>query len=428
MSARTSPAPRGGTSELAAVLARGRFRGTLRIVGPGFVAAIAYVDPGNFATNISAGARYGFLLVWVIAAANLMAVVVQYLSSKLGLVTGRNLPEMCRERYPRPVRWFLWAQAEIVAMATDLAEFVGAAIALQLLFGWPGLPAGIVTAAIALLLLVVQRRGYRGFEIAIAACLGVIVVAFAACLAMVDLRPGDIAAGFVPRLADGDSVLLAVGIIGATVMPHVVYLHSALVSDRIPHRDERELRTLLRITRIDVVLAMLVAGAVNLAMLVLAAAALSSGAAGPDVAVDTLAGANAALAITIGAVPALLFALALLASGLSSSSVGTLAGQVVMQGFIRRSIPIWLRRLVTIAPAMVVLTLGIEPTMVLVLSQVTLSLGIPFALVPLVHLTASRSVMGAFVNRRALTVAASVVAVVVVTMNATLLAITFGGA
>jgi manganese transport protein len=354
-------------------------------------------------------------------------VVVQYLSSKLGLVTGRNLPEMCRERYPKPVRWFLWAQAEIVAMATDLAEFVGAAIALQLLFGWPGLPAGIVTAAIALLLLVVQRRGYRGFEIAIAACLAVIVVAFAGCLAMVDVRPGEILGGLVPRLADEGSVLLAVGIIGATVMPHVVYLHSALVSDRIPHRDERELRTLLRITRIDVVLAMLVAGAVNLAMLVLAAAALSSGAGGPDIAVDTLAGAKAALAMTVGAVPALFFALALLASGLSSSSVGTLAGQVVMQGFIRRSIPIWVRRLVTIAPAMVVLTLGIEPTMVLVLSQVTLSLGIPFALVPLVHLTASRSVMGAFANRRSLTVAASVVVAVVVTMNATLLAITFAG-
>ena len=427
MSARTSPAPHGGASELAAVLARGRLRGTLRIVGPGFVAAIAYVDPGNFATNISAGARYGFLLVWVIAAANVMAVVVQYLSSKLGLVTGRNLPEMCRERYPRPVRWFLWAQAEIVAMATDLAEFVGAAIALQLLFGWPALPAGLVTAAVALLLLVVQRRGYRGFELAIAACLAVIVVAFAACLAMVDVRPGEVLGGLVPRLADGESVLLAVGIIGATVMPHVVYLHSALVTDRIAHRDEAELRVLLRITRVDVVLAMLVAGAVNLAMLVLAAAALSSGVGGEELAVDTLAGANAALAVTVGAVPAVLFALALLASGLSSSSVGTLAGQVVMQGFIGRSIPIWIRRLVTIAPAMVVLTLGIEPTMVLVLSQVTLSLGIPFALVPLVHLTASRSVMGRFANRRALTIAASVVAAVVVTMNATLLAITFAG-
>jgi manganese transport protein len=427
MSARTSPAPRAGAPELAAVLARGRLRGTLRIVGPGFVAAIAYVDPGNFATNISAGARYGFLLVWVIAAANLMAVVVQYLSSKLGLVTGRNLPEMCREHYPGPVRWFLWAQAEIVAMATDLAEFVGAAIALQLLFGWPGLPAGLVTAAVALLLLVVQRRGYRAFEVAIAACLAVIVVAFAACLAMVDVQPDDVIGGLVPRLADADSVLLAVGIIGATVMPHVVYLHSALVTDRIAHRDEGELRVLLRITRVDVILAMLVAGAVNLAMLVLAAAALSSGAAGPDLAVDTLAGAQAALAVTVGAVPAVFFALALLASGLSSSSVGTLAGQVVMQGFIRRSIPIWVRRLVTIAPAMVVLTLGIEPTMVLVLSQVTLSLGIPFAIVPLVHLTASRSVMGAFANRRSLTVAASVVAAVVVAMNVTLLAITFAG-
>ncbi|HET7030027.1 MAG TPA: Nramp family divalent metal transporter [Candidatus Limnocylindrales bacterium] len=420
--------PRSRRDGLSAVLARGRIRGPLGLLGPGFVAAIAYVDPGNFATNISAGARYGYLLLWVIVAANLMAVLVQYLSSKLGLVTGRSLPELCRDRYPRPIRFFLWGQAEVVAMATDLAEFIGAAIALQLLFGLGPLPSGLVTAAITLILLAVQRRGFRPYELAIAACLATIVIAFAASLAVVPLDPVGILSGLRPRLADADSVLLAVGIIGATVMPHVVYLHSALVTDRVPHRDDAELRVLLGYTRIDVVLAMCLAGAANLAMLVLAAAALGPGSAGAaeapgGLAVDTLAGARDALAATIGALPALLFVLALLASGLSSSSVGTMAGQVVMQGFIRRAIPIWIRRLVTIAPAMVVLALGLEPTMVLILSQVILSLGIPFALIPLVHLTGSRAVMGSLTNRRALTVTAAVVAATVVTMNGLLLVI-----
>jgi manganese transport protein len=384
------------------------------------VAAVAYVDPGNFATNISGGALYGYLLLWVVVAANLMAVIVQYLSSKAGLVTGRSLPELCRDRYSGPVRWFLWLQAEVVAMATDLAEFLGAAIALRLLFGWPPLFAGVVTAIIAMLLLGLQERGYRGFEIAITACLAIIVAAFAWNLTVVDIVPQDLVGGLVPHLTDAGSVLLAVGIIGATVMPHVVYLHSALVTDRIPTTDTDEVRILLGYTRIDVVSSMLIAGAVNIAMLVVAAAAFSGGAAGTVASLDEAFAASGAI---LGTVAAMTFAIALLASGLASSSVGTLAGQVVMQGFIDRRIPLAVRRVVTIAPALLVLAVGFEPTLVLVLSQVVLSIGIPFALIPLVHFTSSRAVMGTFVNRRSLTATALLVTAVVLTMNAALLVI-----
>jgi manganese transport protein len=307
-------------------------------------------------------------------------------------------------------------------MATDLAEFIGAAIALRLLFGWPPLFAGVVTAIIAMLLLGLQQRGYRGFEIAITACLAIIVAAFAWNLTVVDIVPQDLVRGLVPHLTDAGSVLLAVGIIGATVMPHVVYLHSALVTDRIPTTDPDEVRRLLHYTRMDVGLSMVIAGAVNIAMLVVAAAAFSGEAAGTVASLDEAFVASGAV---LGTVAATTFAIALLASGLASSSVGTLAGQVVMQGFIDRRIPLAVRRIVTIAPALLVLAIGFEPTLVLVLSQVVLSLGIPFALIPLVHLTSSRSVMGAFVNRRSLTLAALVVTGVVVTMNAALLAIIF---
>jgi manganese transport protein len=405
------------------VRARGRLRGPLRLVGPAFVAAIAYVDPGNFATNISGGARYGYLLLWVIVAANLMAVLVQYLSSKAGLVTGRSLPELCR-RYPPPVRWLLWVQAELVAMATDLAEVVGAAIAFRLLFGWPPLVAGLVTAVAVVVLLGVQQRGFRGFELAIAGFMVVIVAGFALGLALAHIDAGALIAGMRPRFTDADSVLIGVGIVGATVMPHVVYLHSALVTNRVRATDAADLRTLLAFTRLDVTLAMLTAGAVNVAMLVVSAAALHGGLAGP---VGTLDEAYAATAATLGGAAALGLAVALLASGLSSSSVGTMAGQVVMQGFIERRIPLGVRRLVTIVPALLVLGLGLEPTIVLIASQVALSFGIPFALVPLVHLTASRSVMGEFANGRRLTAAASAVSAVVVAMNGLLLgALAFG--
>lgn len=400
------------------VRARGPVRGSLRLLGPAFVAAIAYVDPGNFATNISGGARFGYLLLWVILSANLMAVVVQYLSSKAGLVTGRSLPELCRDRYPAPLRWGLWAQAEVVAIATDLAEFIGASIAFSLLFGWPLLVGGLVTAVLALALLGLQRRGFRPFEIAIAAFLFVIVGGFGVSVALVKIVPADLLAGLVPRFDGTDSALIAVGILGATVMPHVVYLHSALTSNRIRAVTPADVRHLIRLTRLDVCLAMVIAGAVNLSMLVSAAAALHGTTVEP---VETLAGAHAAIEQSIGGAAALAFAIALLASGLSSSSVGTMAGQVVMAGFIQRRIPLMTRRLITLTPALVVLAIGTEPTFVLILSQVVLSFGIPFALIPLIHMTASRSVMGEFVNGRLLTVVAVVVATLVIAMNSFLI-------
>ena len=407
----------GGPTELEQVRGRGRLRGSVPLLGPAFVAAIAYVDPGNFATNFAAGASYGYLLVWVIVAANLMAMLIQSLSGKLGLATGRNLPQLCREHFPRPLTYVLWGQAEVVSMATDLAEVVGGAIALKLLFDVPLFAGGLITAGVAFALLSLQRRGHRPFEVVIAGLLCVILLGFAFSL----LRSGAdlplLAAGFVPSFDGGDSVLLATGILGATVMPHVVYLHSALTQHRIAAADDAEVRQLLRHQRLDVVLAMGLAGLVNLAMLVLAARLFF----GDEQAVDTLQGAHAALADRAGSLVALSFALALLASGFASSGVGTYAGQIVMQGFLERRIPLLVRRAVTMTPALVVLGLGLDPTHALVLSQVVLSFGIPFALVPLVVLCRRADVMGSLVNRTSTTVAAGAVAAVVVGLNAFLL-------
>ncbi|MEA2520183.1 MAG: manganese transport protein [Chloroflexota bacterium] len=394
----------------------------MRLLGPGFVAAIAYVDPGNFATNIAAGSRYGYALVWVIVAANLMAVLVQYLSTKLGLVTGKSLPEACRDRYPGPLRWFLWGQAELVAIATDIAEFLGAAIALRLLFGWSAIVAAGVTAVAALVMLSVQQRGYRAFEILIAGFMTVIAASFAVMLLGTRADLGELIHGLRPSVP-GDGLLLIVGIVGATVMPHVVYLHSALVTDRIATPDDASRRRLLRFMGLDVVLAMILAGAVNLAMLVFAAAALHGTGTAPA---ETLDQAHATILATLGVVPAAALAVALLASGLSSSSVGTLAGQVIMQGFVDRRIPLGVRRSVTMAPAVVVLIVGVEPTTVLILSQVVLSFGIPFALIPLVHLTSSRRLMGPFANGWRIAGLAGFVAVIVIGLNVWLLAATLG--
>jgi manganese transport protein len=403
---------------------RGRVRTALPLLGPAFVAAVAYVDPGNFATNISGGARYGFLLVWVIVAANLMAMLVQYLSAKIGIASGRTLPELCRETFPRPVTWGLWVQAEAIAIATDLAEFVGAAIALNLLFGVPPFEAGLMTAAVAFAILALQNRGHRRFELAIAALLGIVFLGFAYDLTFAGVDPGGLAGGLIPRFDGTDSVLLAVGILGATVMPHVVYLHSALTSNRIPAGSNEERRRLLRFQRLDVVLAMGLAGVINLSMLVVAAELLHGN--GRPL-VDTIEGAHSELGVLVGGGAALAFAVALLASGLSSSSVGTYAGQVVMQGFIRRRIPLFLRRAITMAPALVVLGVGLDPTTVLVISQVILSFGIPFALVPTILLTRRRDLMGALVNRPWTTAAASAVAAVIISLNAFLLYETFFG-
>jgi manganese transport protein len=394
------------------------------LLGPAFVAAVAYIDPGNFATNVSAGARYGYALVWVIVVANLMAMLVQYLSAKAGVVTGQDLPELCRERFPAPVSWGLWAQAELIAMATDLAEFVGAAVGLNLLFGVPLFPAGLITAAVAFGILALERRGYRTFELAIAGLLGIVLAGFAYDLLAVGTDPHGVAAGLVPRFPTADSALLVAGMIGATVMPHVVYLHSALTKSRVPPRDHAERRELLRFQRLDVIVGLGAAGVVNMAMLFVAAALFHGKGGAP---VESIEAAHAGLGQLVSGAAALAFAIALLSSGLASSSVGTYAGQVVMQGFIRRRIPLVLRRSITMLPALLVLGLGLPATQSLVISQVVLSFGIPFALVPLVLLTTSRSVMGAFVNRRSTTAFATGIVVLIVLLNGYLLYATFTG-
>jgi manganese transport protein len=408
----------------AAVRRSGRLRGAVALFGPAFVASVAYVDPGNFATNIAGGAKYGFLLVWVIIAANLMAMLVQYLSAKVGIATGQSLPELCRAHLRRPVTWGLWVQAEIVAIATDLAEFVGAAIALHLLFGVPPLVSGFITAGVSFAILGLQAKGYRKFELAIVAFLMIVCLGFVYDLSQVSVDAGAVAGGLVPSFNGTDSVMLAVGIIGATVMPHVVYLHSALTQNRVRARDLKERRRILRFQRIDVVLAMGLAGMINLTMLVVAASLFH---AAGDTQIDSIEGAHAGFEQLLGGGAALAFAVALLASGLSSSSVGTYAGQVVMQGFIARRIPLFLRRAITMAPALVVLGIGLDPTTTLVASQVVLSFGIPFALVPMILLTRRADVMGALVNRRATTVVASGVAAVIIALNVFLLHQTFFG-
>jgi manganese transport protein len=405
-------------SPLARARRRGRLRGALTLLGPAFVAAVAYVDPGNFATNVAGGARYGYLLLWVIVAANLMAMLVQYLSAKTGIATGMSLPELCRARFPRPVTWGLWAQAEAIAIATDLAEFVGAAIALNLLFGVPPFVAGLITAVVAFGILALQSTGHRAFELAIAGFLGIVLLGFLYDVTHVDVNAGQLAAGLVPHLSGTNSLVLAVGILGATVMPHVVYLHSALTASRFHAPKAADRRKLLGFQRIDVVIAMGLAGVINAAMLIVAAALFhGTGHTG----VDTISGAHAGIGSILGGSAALAFAVALLASGLSSSSVGTFAGQVVMQGFIARRIPIFLRRAVTMAPSLIVLGLGLDPSVTLVVSQVVLSFGIPFALVPMILLTRRRDVMHELVNRRATTVLAGTVAAIIIALNVFLL-------
>jgi manganese transport protein len=393
-------------------------RRRLALVGPAFVAAIAYVDPGNFATNVSAGSRYGYLLLWVIVSANLMAMFVQSLSAKLGLATGASLPENCRKQYRRPVVLGLWVQAELVAMATDLAEVVGGAIALNLLFGLPLLTGGLITGAVAFLLLALQTRGDRHFIGAVTVFFCVILVAFLLLVLRVPIDPGEAAAGLVPRFDGIDSLVLATGILGATVMPHAIYLHSALVSTSIKATTINQRRRALKAQRFDVMAAMSLAGLVNAAMLLVAAAVFAGSAFGST---DTLDEAHAGFGSALDGSAALLFALALLASGFASASVGTYAGQVIMQGFLRRRIPLFARRALTMLPALTILALGVEPTGALVISQVVLSFGIPFALIPLLLLTRRPDIMGELVNERRTTVLAGLVVAVITGLNAVLL-------
>jgi manganese transport protein len=404
-------------------LHRTRFR-ILPFLGPAFIACVAYIDPGNFATNIAGGSKFGYRLVWVIVAANLLAMLIQTLSAKLGIATQRNLPEVCRERLPRKASFFLWLQAEAIAMATDLAEFLGAAIGLHLLTGIGLFPAALLSGVAAFAILGLQRYGFRPFESVIAVLVGVIGLCYLAELGFAHPDYGQVLKHAVtPQFGGSEAVLLSVGILGATVMPHVIYLHSALTQDRIVAESDEDARTLLRYTRIDVVIAMSIAGLINVAMLVMAASTFFRSGMHD---VDSLEGAHRTLQPILGGASSALFALALIASGFSSSAVGTLSGQVVMQGFIRRQIPVQVRRLVTMIPAFVVIAIGVDPSRTLVISQVVLSFGIPFALIPLVYFTSRRDLMGALVNRKITTIAAGVIAAAIVALNIFLLGQTFG--
>jgi len=401
-----------------------RLRPSWLLLGPAFVAAIAYVDPGNVAANVSAGAQYGFLLVWVIVVANTMAGLVQFLSAKLGLVTGRSLPESIADHTRTPTRIAFWLQAELVAMATDLAEVVGGAIALHLLFDLPLLVGGVITGFVSLLLLAIQnRRGQRMFERVISGLLLIIAIGFLTSLFVAPPPAGEVAAGLLPRFQGAESVLLATAMLGATVMPHAVYLHSGLARDRHGHPEPgRQRRWLLKVTRLDVGLAMLVAGAVNLSMLLVAATNLQ----GRDN-TGSIEGAHAAVRDTLGPTVALFFAVGLLASGLASTSVGAYAGAMIMQGLLRRSYPLLLRRLVTLIPALAILAIGLDPSRALVLSQVVLSFGIPFALVPLVRLTSNRNLMGEDTNHRVTTALGWTVATLISLLNVVLVYLTVRG-
>ncbi|MFW6599062.1 Nramp family divalent metal transporter [Propionibacteriaceae bacterium Y2011] len=401
-----------------------RRRSPLLLLGPAFVAAIAYVDPGNVAANITAGARYGFLLVWVLVLASAMSVLIQYQSAKLGLVTDKSLPALLGDRLPRPARLAYWAQAELVSAATDLAEVIGGALALYLLFGLPLPIGGLIVGVVSMIMLGLQaRRRQRSFEFVIMGLLAVITIGFLTGLVINPPAAGDVLGGLTPRFAGTDSVLVAASMLGATVMPHAIYLHSSLVLDRHgTGHDPSVRRRLLKATRLDVLLALAVAGLVNIALLLLAAESLRG-----QPGTDSIEGAHAAIATAFGPGVALVFAIGLLASGLASTSVGAYAGSEIMAGLIHRRIPLVLRRLVTLLPALVLLSVGIEPTWALVLSQVVLSFGIPFALVPLVALTGSSRVMGELRNGPALRVVSVLVIAAIIALNLALLFLTLTG-
>jgi manganese transport protein len=417
--------PGSGERVLHGVSRRRRHTRFVPFMGPAFIACVAYIDPGNFATNIAGGAKFGYTLVWVIVASNLMAMLIQTLSAKLGIATGRNLAEVCRERMSRRSSLALWLQAEVIAMATDLAEFLGAAVGFHLLLGIALFPAAILTGFAAFAILGLQRFGFRPLEAVIAVMVGVIGVCYVSELFLANPPLGTVAKHAVlPEFAGKESVLLSVGILGATVMPHVIWLHSALTQNRIQAEGDEQRRRLMRYTRIDVIAAMSIAGVINMAMLVMAASVFH----GTGLLnVDSLETAHKTLAPILGGASSTLFALALLFSGLSSSAVGTLAGQVVMQGFIRRKIPIFVRRAVTMVPAFVVIGIGVDPSRTLVISQVVLSFGIPFALIPLVVFTSRKDLMGVLVNNRLTTATAVVVAGLISALNVFLLYQTFAG-
>jgi len=398
---------------------KGFFARLLPFLGPAFIACVAYVDPGNFATNIQGGAKFGYMLLWVIVASNLMAMLIQTLSAKLGIATGRNLAEHCREQFPRPLVIGMWVLMEVVAMATDLAEFLGAALGFNLLFHIPLLTAALLTAVTTFIILGLERRGFRPLEAVITALVGVIAVCY--LFETILDRPDMAQVAFhaiVPQFAGLESVLLATGILGATVMPHVIFLHSSLTQNRIPTKNEGELKRLFRFQLFDVTIAMGIAGLVNAAMLIMASSTFYTKGLTHIASIEE---AYRTLTPLLGSAAGSVFAISLLASGLSSSAVGTMAGQVIMQGFIHRKIPIWVRRAVTMGPPILVIALGLDPTRTLVLSQVVLSFGLPFAIIPLVMFTRRADIMGALVNQRFTTILATVVAGLIVALNIFLL-------
>ncbi len=404
---------------------KGRLARLLPFLGPAFIASVAYMDPGNFATNIQGGAQFGYMLLWVIVASNLMAMLLQLLSAKLGIATGKNLAELCRETVPRPVVLGMWVLMELVAMATDLAEFLGAALGFNLLLGVPLWLAGLLTAVATFLILGLERYGFRPLEAAITALIGVVAVSY--LIETILDRPdwGSVAFHAVtPQFAGSESVLLAAGILGATVMPHALFLHSALMQGRIVVRDPAQLKRLVRFEILDVLIAMGLAGLVNMAMLIMAASTFFNQGLHE---VGSIPEAHRTLEPLLGPAASWVFAVSLLASGLSSSSVGTMAGQVIMQGFLRRHIQPWLRRLVTMAPALLVIALGLDPTRTLVISQVVLSFGLPFAVIPLVLFTRRRHLMGVLANGRLTTVVAWLAAAVIIMLNIYLLYQIFSG-
>ncbi len=401
----------------------GRRQGLLPMLGPAFVAAVAYVDPGNVAANISAGATYSYMLVWVLVLANAIAVLVQYQSAKLGLVTGQSLPELLGDRLPTRQRIAFWLQAEIIAAATDLAEIIGGAIALQLLFGLPLIVGGVIVGAVSMSLLIFQNvRRQRQFEAIVVALLAIITCGFLAGLFIDPPSAGGVLSGLVPRFSDTNSVLIAASMLGATVMPHAIYLHSSLVNHRFAKKG-RNFKLLLRATRTDVVSALIVAGAVNLGLLLLAASAL-----GGRAGTDSIEGAHAAIADVLGPGIGVVFAVGLLASSLASTSVGAYAGSEIMGGLLHVRVPLWVRRLVTLIPALVVLWAYPNPSWALVISQVALSFGIPFAIIPLTKYTADGDVMGDYRDGPVMRVAMVTVSVLIVVLNFALIYLTLTGA
>jgi manganese transport protein len=407
---------------------RSRKRGLARILpflGPAFIASVAYMDPGNFATNIQGGAQFGYTLLWVVMASNLMAMLIQALSAKLGIATGMNLAEHCRTHFPRLIVWGMWILMEFVAMATDLAEFLGAALGFNLLLGIPLWVAGLMTAVATFLILGLERYGFRPLEAVITGLVGVISVSYLVETVLDRPNWGQVLFHtVVPQFSGGESVLLATGILGATVMPHVIFLHSALTQDRIVTRNPAQLRRLFNYEVLDVVIAMSLAGMINAAMLIMAAATFFNQGLTH---IGTIEEAHRTLQPLLGSAASWVFAISLLAAGLSSSSVGTMSGQVIMQGFLHRKIPVWLRRLTTMTPSLAVIVAGLDPTRTLVISQVVLSFGLPFAIIPLILFTRRSDLMGELVNRRGTTVLVSIVAALIVALNGYLLYQTFSG-